>query len=107
MPLEHIERCAFDRAAQMRTGVIDQNVDPAEFLMHRIDESLHRTFVGNVGRNAKRAAFFRQFVYRCVKLGGVATANCNGAPLFKKRVCHCPSDTARSTGDHSDLVAKA
>ena len=35
LPFENIECRGFDGAAQMRAGIIDQNVDAAEFLMQR------------------------------------------------------------------------
>jgi hypothetical protein len=34
----------------MRAGIIDENVDAAERLEHRIDKPLHRVFIGDIGR---------------------------------------------------------
>src|SRR6476659_52005 len=91
----------------MRTCIVDQNVDSAELLEHRIDEFLHRAFVGDVGWDTEHAALVRQFGYRGVKLRGIATANCNPAALLQQRLRHSFANTARCAGDHSDLAAKA
>src|SRR5258708_11507768 len=49
---EDPQSCAFDRATQMSSGVVDQNVNVAEGITRRVDEPDHRSFVGDVGRNA-------------------------------------------------------
>ena len=81
LTFENIERRIFDGAAQMRAGVIDQNVDAPEGFERAIDENLRGAWVGDVGDDAERAALGGQFSYRRVKLRCTATANCNRAPF--------------------------
>ena len=44
LAFKNVERRALDGAAQMRAGIVDENVDAAELLERRIDEFLHRAF---------------------------------------------------------------
>ncbi len=107
LALEDVERRVFDGAAQMRAGVIDENVDAPEGFERAIDEYLGGAWVGYVGDDADGAALGGQFSYRRVKLRRTATANCNGASFVQQRLRHGFADAARRTGDEGDLTAQA
>ena len=53
LPLKNIERRAVDRAAQVCSGIVDQNIDATEGCLRSSYEILHSRLVGNVGRHAE------------------------------------------------------
>src|SRR5262249_46905386 len=86
LPLQSITGRAFDRATQVRAGIVDEDVDPPKFLHDRVDKFLDSILVDDIGRHAEHGALFRQFGDGSVKLSGVATANCNDAAFFEQHL---------------------
>ena len=85
---------ALDGTAQMRAGVVDQDVDAAEGRERRVDEGADSDLVGDVGGNADDAPVAGQVADGGVQAFGVASANCDGTSFLQQGMRDRLADSA-------------
>ncbi len=91
------------------SSVVDQDIDPAEFLVGGFDQALNLVRASDVARQridraGARADFRGYFLSHLVERFLLAPANHHGSGFPRERLRNRTADSAAGAGHHGDLV---
>ena len=95
------------RLANGDAGIVDENVDAAEFAPDALDHGRHRSLVGDVGDDGDRLdAVLPKLGHGIVRLRLIARDDRNRGAGLGKPARHAKTDPAIAAGDDRDLAAE-
>jgi len=101
--IEALDLEAFDAAGLRRTSrIVEQAIDPAEFLHRKGDQRLHLLFHRDVG--LAKDASGAELAGQRLALRRAASGDHDLCAFGGEQFCGAPSDAARRTGNHRNLA---
>ena len=108
MTLSHSSRSsACGGFADVDAGVVDEDIDPAEFAYRPLDHRGDGGFVGDVGNHRDRlGAALLKLGDRLVRLRFIAPDDGDRGACFRKPARHAEADAAIAAGDDGHLAGE-
>ena len=95
------------RFADVDAGVVDENVDPAEFAHRALDHGGDGGFVGDVGDHGDSLSpALPEVGDRLLRLFFIAPDDSDGGARVRKPTRHAEADSAIAAGDDGHLAAQ-
>ena len=95
------------RLAHIDAGVVDQDIDAAEFAFDAFDHGGDRGFVGDVGNDGDRfAAALLKLRDRGIRLRRVAPDDGDGSTCLRQPARHAQPNAAIAAGDDGDAAGE-